>query len=379
MANTLDNLLSPIYEALDVVSREQVGFITAANTNHSLSRVAENAKAIIPIVGEETAADITPGSNPPDTGDTTVSNVELTIDKHRAVPVRFTGEEQAGLAAGGIYNGIITDRFAQAMRTLANEMEADLWAEAYKGASRAYGTAGTTPFATADDMSDLAGVLKILEDNGAPMGDLQLVLGTGALANLRGKQSNLFKVNESGSTDMLRRGMTELPLMNFRIRGSNQVGLHTPGAAASYVTNGGEPVGETAIAIDTGSGAFAAGDVVTFAGDTEKYVAKSAGTSLVLNAPGMRSAVADNVNVTRSAAFTANVAFSRSSLILATRMPLAPQEGDSAVGSVIVNDAVSGLAFEIRQYNEYRRVHYEVAVAWGKKLVRNNHTALLLG
>ena len=58
------------------------------------------------------------------------------------------------------------------MRAAVNEMEAYVAAVAYKGASRAYGTAGTSPFAT--NITPLAQVLKILKDNGAPWQDGRL-------------------------------------------------------------------------------------------------------------------------------------------------------------------------------------------------------------
>ncbi|EOJ6448257.1 ParB/Srx family N-terminal domain-containing protein [Escherichia coli] len=47
----------------------------------------------------------------------------------------------------------------------------------------------------------------VLPGNGAPTTDLQMVLGSTAIANLRGKQSVLFKVNESGTEQLLREGV----------------------------------------------------------------------------------------------------------------------------------------------------------------------------
>lgn len=58
------------------------------------------------------------------------------------------------------------------MRTLVNEVESDL-AALYVKASRACDTAGTAPFGTAGNLTDTAGTLRILEENGAQGLDFQ--------------------------------------------------------------------------------------------------------------------------------------------------------------------------------------------------------------
>jgi hypothetical protein len=74
------------------------------------------------------------------------------------LPVRWNGEEQLAIGPTGQYNKILADQFAQSLRWLANQIEVDLNVSAAKAASRAYGTAGTTPFGTAGDLTDFAGV-----------------------------------------------------------------------------------------------------------------------------------------------------------------------------------------------------------------------------
>ena len=91
MANTLTDLIPDMYEALDVINRELTGFIPAVSRNSSVARAAKNQTVRVPVTGAETAADNTPGVTAPDTGDTTVENVEITISKSRHVPVRWNG------------------------------------------------------------------------------------------------------------------------------------------------------------------------------------------------------------------------------------------------------------------------------------------------
>jgi hypothetical protein len=380
VANTLTDLIPDLYEALDVVSRELTGFIPAVSRSSSIERAALNEDVIVPVTTAASSADNTPGVNAPDTGDTTVDNVKVAITKSKHVPVRWNGEETKGLENAGTFSSIQADRFYQAMRTLVNEIESDIWFETYRRASRAFGTAGTTPFATANDLSDFAGVLRILEENGAPTNDIQLVLGHAAIGNMRGKQSGLFKVNEAGSADMLRNGMTDR-VMNMAIRHSHAVRLHVKGSGAGYLVDGAGVVGSVAVPVDTGTGTVLAGDVVSFAADAaNKYV--SAGltdASLALNKPGLLTSIADNNAITVGGSYAGNVAFARSAVVLATRAPALPKGGDSADDAITIVDERTGLAFEVAVYRQFLQTVYHVRLAWGTRAIKPEHIGLLLG
>ena len=379
MANTLTNLIPEVYSALDVVSRELVGFIPAVTRDPMTERAAVDQTVRSFVAPAVTAGDITPGVTPPDDGDQTIGNVSLTITKARRVPIRWNGEQSLGVNNGGPgQRAILQAQIQQAIRTLTNEMEADL-AGLHIASSRAYGTAGTTPFGTAGDYTDASNARKILVDNGAPTSDMHLVVNTAAGANLRGKQGGRG-VDAEGDSRLLRQGVL-LDVHGFALRESAQVITNTAGTGASYLINGTLAVGATTITVDTGSGTVLAGDIVTIAGDTNKYVVATAlsGGSFTIGAPGLLKAPADNAAVTVVAAAARNMAFARSALILATRAPALPEGGDSAVDRTLITDPVSGITFELAMYAQYRQMQYELSAAWGVKCVKPEHTAILLG
>jgi hypothetical protein len=382
MANTFTGLTPILYEALDTISREMVGMIPAVTRDTEAERAAVGQSVNYPVVSGMVAGNITPGIAPPTPVNVVSPAGTLTIQKSRSVPFSITGDESVALRQSSAYRTVNVNSFAQAMRTLVNEIEVDLALAGKLAASRAYGSAGVAPFATAGDLSDLAYVRKVLEDNGAPMGDLHLVLTNASAANIRAKQSGLFRVNEAGTDEMLRKGNLG-QIEGFAMHQSAGLQLHTKGGAnGAYVTNGATAIGGTSIALITGAGTLVAGDVVSFAADTgNKYVVNTgiAGPgTVVLNKPGAMMIIPTANALTLGANYTPNLAFDRGAIVLATRAPAVPAEGDLAIDSMIITDPVSGLSFEVRVYAGYHQNTFDVGIAWGVAAVKSENIAILL-
>lgn len=379
MPNTLTSLIQPFHAALNVVSRELAGAIPSVTRDARADRAAVNQAVISMMAPASAATDITPGVTPPNDGDQTIDNEQVVITKSRRVPFRWNGEEELGLRNSGADVGSLQgDQLQEAIRTLVNEMETDLVLAARLG-SRAFGTVGTTPFTT--DLDEAAQVRKILDDNGAP-GARSLIINTNAGVRLR-KLAQLTKANEAG-TDMTLRDGELLDVFGLSLKESAGVASVTAGTGAAYTsTAAGFAVGATSIAIITGAGTVLAGDNVTFAGDTNKYTVRTgvaAAGTIVLAAPGLRQAIpAAATAMTIVGTGVRNVAFARSAIVLATRLPALPKDGDSAVDRMTVTDPRSGISFEIAMYAQYRQMQYEVSAAWGAQVVKRNHVATLLG
>jgi len=381
MANVLTDLAADLYKAADVVGREQVGMVPSVTLNAGGSeRAAVGDTVRSHFTRAAVAGDNTPSMTIPEGTDQTVDNKTLSITKSRGVPIPWTGEDVMSVNNGSGYETIYGDQIAQAMRTLTNEIETDSWAAAYVASSRAFGTAGTTPF-----VSTLVGpaqVRKILVDNGAAMSDASLIIDSTAGANLR-TLTNLTDVGASGTDSTLRQGIL-LPLSDLSIRESAKITTHTAGTGTSYTSAAtGYAIGTTSIPIITGSGTVLAGDVVTFAGDTNKYIVTTgvaAPGTIVIAEPGLKVALAASaVAMTIGATYTGNIALERSAFEIAMRAPAMPPGGDAAVDSMMIVDDRSGLVFDVSVYKGFQKTMVNVSAAWGVKAWKPESIATLLG
>lgn len=384
MSNVLSNLAADIYKAVDMVGRELTGLISSVTINGGSEAAALNDTVRSHFTRAATVVTPTPSMTIPEGTDQTVDNKTMTLDTPAGVQIPWTGEDIKHVNNGSGFETIYGDQVKQAFRAIANQIESGLWAAVRKGASRAYGTAGTTPFVS--NFSEIPQLRKILADNGMPFdGQVSLVVDTTAGANLR-SLAQLQKVNEAGGAELLRQGEL-LNLQGFSLKESAGVAVVTPGTGSGYLVNNASnyAVGDKTLAVDTGTGTILAGDVLTDSQSgvdaNNKYVvgtALSAG-SLVLNDPGLRKAWANNDTLAVGAAFTANIALHKTSAELAIRPMADPPGGDAAVDTMIVQDPWSGLVFEIKAYKGFKKAMFMVSCVYGVKAWKSQHIALLLG
>jgi hypothetical protein len=384
VANVLTDLAADIYKAADIVGREQVGFIPSVTINAGSERAAFGDTVRSHFTRKPTLnTSYTPSMTIPEGDDQTVDNKTMTIDQVANVQIPWTGEDIRHVNNGSGFETIYGDQIAQAMRTITNAIEGHVGTKVYQGASRAIGAAGTTPFGSNFDV--VAEARQILVDNGTPMdGQVSMVLSTTAGTKLR-NLAQLQKANEAGGDTLLRQG-TLLDLQGIMLKESAGVASHTKGAGTGYDAAGGEPIGETTIALDGGTvntTGIKAGDVVTFAGDTNNYIVGTGLTAttgnIVLNPTGLVETLADTVEMTIGDSFTANAVFHRAAVELVARAPEQPFGGDAAVDRMTVQDPFSGLIYEIAVYKGYGKTMIDVTTFYAAKVWKGDFAAVLMG
>lgn len=387
MANTLTNLAADIYKAADQVGRELVGFIPAVTINGDATTQAAKGDTIRAAFTRTPTVSTTysPSMTIPEGTDQTVDNKTMTLDTFANVQIPWTGEDILHVNNGSGFETIYGDQIKQAMRAITNSIESAIGTAAYVASSRAFGSAGTTPFGS--NFNEIAELRQILVDNGCPVdGNLSLVVNSLAGTNLR-QLAQLQKANEAGGSDMLRQG-TLLDLQGFMLRESAGVASHTKGAGTGYdFVSGGEAIGQTTLSVEGGtvnSTGIKAGDVITHAGDTiNKYVVGTGLTStsgdIVINNPGLRIAGVDANEITVGDSYAANLAFHRSAIELGIRPIAVPAGGDAAVDMMTVQDPWSGLVYTIALYKGYKKAMFEVSCLYGVKAWKSENIATLLG
>jgi hypothetical protein len=381
MANTLTALAPTAFSAAKEVASEPFGLIDAINTNFDDKGVAVGDTVKVPVAPTRSTSSFTPAATTSAGTDATATATDVLITASKKVSWNITGEQERSLANADSDKDWLAQLLKQGMRALRNDAESAAWTAAIAGASRAYGTAGTTPFAS--DIAALTNARKILQDNGAPLSDLHLVVDTAASLNMR-NLGLIQQAYQAGSAEERRSGLLQRQ-MGFQIGESAQISTHTAGTAASATTdNAGYAVGATTITLaSAGTGTILAGDVITFAGDTNKYVVTSGdadvsnGGTITIAAPGLRVAMsAATKAITMVSTWTGNLALERSAVVGIMRPPMMP--ANPTIHQLMVSDD-KGMTYLMLDIAQYGMRSLELHLAYGFKTVNPEFSALVLG
>lgn len=376
MANVFTPLLPTLFSAAQEVSNEPFGVIRAINTSFDDKGVAKGDTVKVPVAPVRAASDFTPGNVAATGSDANADGVSVQITASKKVDWHLTGEQIRSLENGADAAEWTRQLVQQGMRTLRNLAEADACAAIKQGASRAVGTAGTNPFASNIDI--IAEARKVLVDNGAPASDLQFCIDTSA--GLAARKLGIIQQAYQAGSDEERRSGNLMRQFGFSITESAGIVQHVKGTGASYVTSGSTAVGGRNVALVTGTGTVLAGDVVTFAADSaNKYVVGTgvaAPGTIQLNRPGARVVIPTANALTVGNSYTPNLAFERSAVVGIMRPPLFPD--NPTITRELISDS-TGMTYLLIQIAQYGQVTWELHLAWGFKVVQEEHVALVLG
>ena len=368
MPNTLTALIPSLQVSMQSVIREKTPISSVVDTSYGVEKAAVGQTVPVSSTAPISGADNTPGANHPGASGLTPTKVDVGITKSRIFPFALTGEERKSMQQNGAM--FQSEQVKEAVRSAINEVWADV-AAMYSQASLAWGTPGTNPFTS---NADAAWDLKtLLDDSVAPDSGRSMILDATGY-NTLGKLNLLQNVSSSASTETLREGVVSR-LAGFNVGWANAIKSHTKGTGAGYLVNNaaGYAIGATAIAVDTGTGTIVAGDIVTFAGDSNKYIATGlVGATLTLNT-GLKQAVADNTAITVANGGRRYLVGHKSAIAFGIRPPAQPTEdgsGDMADDRVVITDPDTGLAMSFAVYKQYGQVIYQAELAWGGKVIR---------
>ena len=372
MANSFDDLIPKLIAGAMPIIRTHAVLPRLVTRDYQGMAAQKGSTIDVPITPTMTSRDVTPGPTPPANQDTTEGVVSITLDKWRECTFHMTDKELAELA-----DGQYPKKAAAAAATLADYVDTQLFTCISEGAGIALGTAGTDPFAS----------LALAQEVNTELNQRSaLKTGRHCVFNALA-EANLIALDTFANSDFVGdvTAMTEGAFNeNGRRLGANwwqdeNAPTHTKGTGASFLVNGALAEGATTITADGGSGTILAGDVVTFAADTDnKYVVTEAlsGGSFKIGGVGLRVAIPDNNAITVNNNHTVNVAFHTDAVALVTR-ELQTDGGNPDVMSM--TDPMTGLTIRLERLRGWRQTTYAFDVLFGCKVVESKHAIKVMG
>lgn len=310
----------------------------------------------------------------------------ITIDQHKEVKMSLVESDFAFTQ-----QQIIDEHVGPMAYELARQVDYDLCL-LYKDVPWSSGTAGTPPSA----VSDITAAYQVLFDNEVPMNEPSRLFGMingQAQANFTGLSAF---AQWTGSADMgVATQMTGRLGHRYGLNwfANQNVQTHTKGTCSTttLAVNGAVARGVGTVSLDAGSvtGTLVAGDVIKFAGHSQKYSVTATATASgnafasVSITPTLRAAVADNEVVTATLHNgVRNLVYHSNAFCLAMRpLPDYSEFGGLGAETFTATDPVTKLALRASIYllPDTSKINLKLDVLYGVKTLNPNMASAMLG
>ena len=351
------------------------------NTDYSAEFARRGITVDVPVPSKVTVQDVAPSNVPPATSDIEPSFVSVPLDQWKEAPFYLTDKDMQQAM-----EGTMPMEASEAVSGLMDEVNAHILRCAMLGINTQVGAAGTTPFSTANDISDATDARKALNVQKAPMQGRRVVLDPdGEAAALNQRPFN--DTSWSASPEAIVEGRLNRKF-GFDWYSDQQVqSVDNPSDVVGLAIRGARNAGSQHVNIDGGTDdqVIPAGFRFTIAGDSTTYVVQEEETAAntgqynnVLLSPSLRSNAVDNAAITPVASHTANLAFQRNCIAFVNR----PLEGIAdGLGSIIqsAQDELTGLIMRLEVSREHKRTRFSYDILYGCRVVRPELGTVILG
>lgn len=396
MANTYTALIPKILtEALEVL-RETCASVTAVNSSYERDARKPGSSLTIPVPVAQTAAAVTPSNTAPANTDQTPTTVSIALDHWFKTDFQMSDKDAREIENGQYRN----TQSAESVRSLANQLDADLFASAYDMVDNSQGvynhvvTAGTTPFGSAALLQTAwqKGARKLLNRGLAQPSNRFVVVDEDAEGNL-GSLDQFVLASERGDREGIIDGdigrkLGATWLMNQNVP-TFTGGTLTNGSGKLALISGAVAAGATTANMDESSlnGTIVKGDVFTVAGVTGYFIVTNGPLTAAgndLDAVNFYPAAptggfGDNAVVTFAADHVLNLAFHRNAFGL-VMAPAEPPNGFTG-GNIVERqtDPVTGVTLQLEISREYFQSTWRFSMLYGVACVRPALACRILG
>lgn len=342
------------------VNRDYEGLITAQKPGATV-----NVMIPAPVAVRDVAPDVIPPAVPA----VTPTTVPIQLTQWKEAPFAM---DDKGIAQVGM--GVLPGQASEAIKSIANAIDQFIWGLTH-GSAGFYGyagIAGTTPFAT--DLSEYLTAVNIADQQLMPASPRNVILDTFAKANALGVNA-VQNAAWRGSPEAFRTGVIG-EVLGAMWDYSQNVPTHTSGTWTNAGTaTGVNAAGQNVVNLTGGTGSLLAGDIVTFAGDSQTYVVVTptgtAPTTAIVVAPNLVIAKSASELCTVKASHKVNLLFHRDAIAFAMS-PLQDTVRVEGVPSLQATsiDVESGLSLRVEVTRQHRQYQWAFDALYGGNVIR---------